>query len=790
MLNGSLRLPSRHFFQSRFTSTLSLSHHRNQIDSHQFSYYVNPLDSFDIFLQQCTSHQQLKQIHTQIILTGTNQSGFLSARLISIYTRFGFLDHARKAFESIPIDCKSNLLLWNSILRANLSHGYPEETLKLYFQMQNQGVSPDGFTFPLVIRACSSMGNSELCKTVHSHVVVLGFQFHLHVGNELIGLYGKIGYMDYAMKVFDKMPQRSYISWNSMISGFAQNFDCDGAVKMFGWMESEGLEPNLVTWTSYLSAHKRCGRHEEVMGLFREMRVRKNGATAEAVSVVLSACADLDAFQMGKVIHGYVINGGFQDYMVVKNSLICVYGGHGNTKEARMLFSEIAIKNLVSWNAFISSFANAGLCDEAHEALLRLENSDTKMRPNVISYSAVIGGFSSKGRGNECLEVFRKMLHLRVCPNSITIISVLSLCAELVALGLGREIHGYSIRSLMDKNISVGNGLVNMYTKCGSLKEGRSVFDRMGAKDLISWNSMIEGYGKHGYGDDAVITFDEMVKSRLKPDHVTFVAVLFACSHAGLVTEGRRLFDQMISEFMLPPLMEHYSCMVDLLGRAGLLQEASELVKEMPFEPNECVWGALLNSCRMYKNTEVAEDTASQIFSLQSEITGSYMLLSNLYAACGRWEDSAKVRLSAKTKGLKKIPGQSWIEVKKKVYMFSAGNHGQLCLEEVYGLLEDWRLPMEAEGYIPDKSFVLQDVGEEEKKQILNGHSEKLAIVFGHANIPINFPLRVVKNLRVCGDCHNWTKIFSKLTKREVIVRDGRRFHHFKDGLCSCKDYW
>ncbi|PIA42983.1 hypothetical protein AQUCO_02000440v1 [Aquilegia coerulea] len=243
----------------------------------------------------------------------------------------------------------------------------------------------------------------------------------------------------------------------------------------------------------------------------------------------------------------------------------------------------------------------------------------------------------------------------------------------------------------------------------------------------------------------------------------------------------------MINEYFITPQMEHYACMVDLLGRAGLLQEASEIVKTMPFEPNTCVWGALLNSCKMYRNTEVAEQTAFHIFNLKSDTAGSYMLLSNLYAADGRWEDSAKVRMLAKSKGLKKSPGQSWIEVQKKVYMFSAGSTLQ---EEFHEILKDLCFQMENEGYTPDKSFALQDVGEEEKKQILYGHSEKLAIAFGHANIPMGMPIRVMKNLRVCGDCHNWTKFFSRMTKREVIVRDGRRFHHFKEGSCSCKDYW
>ncbi|XP_077209839.1 pentatricopeptide repeat (PPR-like) superfamily protein [Tasmannia lanceolata] len=776
-----------------FFSTIYLSHShlQNRFDPDTV-FQTNALDSFDLLLRQCTTLAQSKQVHAQIILNGAHQSHFLAAKLISIYSKFGLLHNARMVFCSIPTDQNTNLLLWNSILRANLSHDCTKEALSLYLQMRELGVEADGFTFPLLIRACSSIGDEKLCRIVHGNVIMMGFHSHLHVANELVVLYGKLGRMECALQVFDRMPQRNVVSWNTMISGFSLNYDCVGAFNMFRRMELDGLVPNLVTWTSLLSAHARCGLNNEVLDLFGEMRMRQNGATAEAIAVVLSVCADLDALDKGKVIHGYAIRSGFEDYVFVKNSLVCMYGKHGNWEDAKMLFSKMRLWNLVSWNVLISCYAAAGLCDEAFEVFSQLEKKgeELKIRPNVISWSAVIDGFASSGRGDKSLELFRRMLCVGVEPNSVTIASVLSVCAELVALGFGKEIHGYVIRSLMDKNILVENGLVHMYAKSGSLRDGRLVFDRMKGRDLISWNSMMAGYGVHGFGRDALSTFDDMVRTGLKPDGITFIAVMSACSHAGLVDEGCRLFDQMVNEFMILPQMEHYACMVDLLGRAGLLQEASEFVKKMPMKPNAYIWGALLNSCRIHKNTAVAEETASRIFSLESETTGSYMLLSNIYAACGRWEDSARVRVLSKTKGLKKSPGQSWIEVKQKIYMFLAGSPLQAGLEEVYSVLEELGLQMEARGYIPDKSFVLQDVDEEEKRQILYGHSEKLAIAFGHANIPQNMPIRVMKNLRVCGDCHNWTKFFSKMTSRQVIVRDGHRFHHFMDGLCSCKDYW
>lgn len=369
---------------------------------------------------------------------------------------------------------------------------------------------------------------------------------------------------------------------------------------------------------------------------------------------------------------------------------------------------------MVSWNALISSYAEFGLCDEAFAIFSKLESLGgyPTVKPDVISWSAVINGFASKGRCERSLELFRQMLVTKVLVNSLTISSILSVCAELSALVLGREIHAHVIKRFMDSNILVGNGLINMYTKCGSLSKGHLAFKKIDGSDVVSWNTMITGYGMHGLGKSALKTFNQMINAGYEPDGVTFVALLSACSHAGLVNEGRKLFNQMKSEFRIEPEIEHYSCMVDLLGRAGFLQEASDIVKSMPMQPNVCVWGALLNSCRMHKNTDVAEATASQIFDLDSAKSGSYMLLSNIYAASGRWGDSAKVRILGQTRGLKKIPGQSWIELKKKVHKFSAGNAVCDEMQEVHKILKDLSFQMQMEGYVPQNSLGLQKVDE------------------------------------------------------------------------------
>ncbi|XP_056174916.1 putative pentatricopeptide repeat-containing protein At1g17630 isoform X1 [Syzygium oleosum] len=682
----------------------SLSHERSQPSSPSSSPARNELlDLFDHLLRRCCSAEQPGRVHARIVVAGASDSAFLAARLVSVYARFGLLGNARIVFDETPAECKSNLLLWNSILRAYTSNGCHEEALELYVGMRKVGVLGDGFTFPLVMRDCAEMGRSIWCRSVHCHALQMGLHHNLHVVNGLMGMYAKLGQMGSALQLFDRMSARSCISWNTMISGFALKFDCDGALEMFRRMESEGVEPNVVTWTSLLSSHARSGRDAETVELFGLMRMRGIGPSAEVLAVVLSVCSNMIALHMIKAIHGLVIKVGCEAYLIVKNSLVCAYGKQRQLKDASQLFLEMESKNIVSWNALITSYAESGLCDEAFEIFSQLKKSNgcSLVRPNVISWSVIIDAFASAGRGRESLELYRQMQLANIVGNAVTISSVLSVCAELAALNLGREVHGHVARALLNHNLLVANSLITMYMRCGCLNEGSLVFKKLVAKDLISWNSMIAGCGMHGLGKDAVRYFDGMVETGIKPDEVTFVAVLSACSHAGLVVEGRKLYDRMTEEFGIEPQMEHYACLVDLLSRSGSLQEAGEIVKAMPMTPNVCVWGALLNACRMYRDTDFAEATASHVFNQNWETTGSYMLLSNIYAANGQWDDSARLRISAKEKGLKKVPGQSWIELSNKFYMFSSGRALQLGMEDVHGVLEELTLQMETEDVIP-----------------------------------------------------------------------------------------
>ncbi|VFQ87184.1 unnamed protein product [Cuscuta campestris] len=610
------------------------------------------------------------------------------------------------------------MLVWNSILRANVSRGECLEAINIYAKMRGLGVRPDSFGFPLIVRASVLLDDHSLCKLVHCHIIQMGFENHLHTANELLNMYGKIGRMDSARALFDRMYARTQLSWNTIVSGYSRNFDCNSALQMFLRMQWEGWQPNAVTWTSLLSSFSKCRRHEDVWQWYIQMRRIGVDITAEALSVVISDFANTNTIdRLGKTVQVYAIKGGFDNHSIVTNSLINFYGKNGDVKAAECLFSGLHSKSIVSWNSLLSSYAESGLCDEAFSAFSQLEKSGehSPVRPNVVSWSIVIGAFAAKGRHEESLELFRRMQFSGVLANGITISSVLSVCADISGLCLGREIHGFVIKvPKKDVNILVQNGLVNMYMKCGSLKDGNTVFDRMEKKDLFSWNILISGYGMHGQCELALETFDRMIKAGFKPDKVSMVAVLSACGHAGAVSQGHEIFNQMRTRFGIEPEVEHYACVVDLLGRAGLLQEANDMVQEMPVKPNACVWGALLNAGRMHKHAQVAEMAAAQLLSLDSETTGSFMLICNLYAGCSRWGDSANARLSAKTRGFKKSPGQSWVEVKKKVYVFSSGKSMQTEMEEeMHWMLHVLMYDMGKVDYMLQMHLASQDVEEQ-----------------------------------------------------------------------------
>ncbi|XP_057844755.2 pentatricopeptide repeat-containing protein At3g12770 [Cryptomeria japonica] len=511
---------------------------------------------------------------------------------------------------------------------------------------------------------------------------------------------------------------------------------------------------DVVLWTSLIVGYVQNGCANEGLQLFHQMRLGGVNPDSLTMASAISACAQLGGLKEGKRLHAFVIRNGFELDLSVGNSLVAMYAKCGSVDVAHQLFDMMPDRNEISWNAMIA-------------------------------------GYAQNGHAKEALRIFSQMLEAHnIKPDLVTMVSVLPACSHLGAFQQGTWIHDYVIRSGFELNVSVATALIDMYAKCGSVGHARQVFDKMPKRDVVSWSAMISGYGMHGHGKDALSLFSRMQQTGMKPNDVTFISVLSACSHAGMLDEGWRYFSSMSQDYCIKPRGEHYSCMVDLLGRAGFLDEALDFINKMPLEPHVGVWGALLSACRIYRNIELGEVAARHLIEIDPGHSAYYVLLSNIYSAEGRWHDVAKVRSMMRDRGLKKTPGCSFIEVNAKVHAFLVGDRSHPQSEKIYSMLEVLSGQMAEAGYVPSTNFVLHDVEEEAKEHMLGTHSEKLAIIFGLISTNSGTPVRITKNLRVCGDCHNATRFISKIAKREIIVRDLNRFHHFKDGFCSCNDYW
>eukprot|EP01018_Ginkgo_biloba_P020216 Gb_20456 [translate_table: standard] len=550
------------------------------------------------------------------------------------------------------------------------------------------------------------------------------------------------------------------------------------------------------------------GRLKEAFHILHVMDHRGIRPDSLTYASLLQGCANKKALQEGKSVHIHMTESGFKPDVFLGNTLVSMYVKCGSLVDARRVLDEMPERNVVSWTALIAAYARHGYSEKALTVFNQMQR--TGIQPNQFTFASVLPACANlealeHGKqihedivrsgfqynvfvGSALVDMYIKCQ--RVKPVSDTFASVLPACANLAALKHGQKIHDNIIKSGFESDVFVGNALIDMYAKCGIIEDAHRVFDKMLRRDVVSWNAMVVGYAMHGCGNKALQLFEEMRYSDTNPDHVTFVGVLSACRHTGQVDAGWQYFDFMSSHYYITPAMEHYCCMVDLLGRAGLLLEAQDFIDKMPIEPDAAVWGSLLGACRIHTNIELGEKVAGRLFELDPKNAASYVVLSNIYAAAGRWEDIEKLQKMMKDRSIKKKPGCSWIEVNNKVHTFLLGDRSHPQSQKIYAELEALSEQMKESGYVPNTAFVLYDVGEEQKEHVLCHHSEKLAIAFGLINTPPGTPIRIVKNLRVCGDCHTATKFISKIVSREIVVRDANRFHHFEDGHCSCKDYW
>ncbi|KAK7315656.1 hypothetical protein VNO77_34222 [Canavalia gladiata] len=655
-----------------------------------------------------------KQFHSYAIKAGISSDLILEGSLLDLYVKCSDIKTASEFFLSTETE---NVVLWNMMLVAYGQLDNLNESFKIFSQMQVEGIVPNQFTYPSILRTCSSLGALDLGEQIHTQVLKTGFQFNVYVSSVLIDMYAKHGKLDTALKILRRLKEKDVVSWTAMIAGYAQHEKFAEALSVFEEMQDQGIQSDNIGLAS-----------------------------------AISACAGIQALNQGKQIHAQSCVSGYSDDLSVGNALVGLYARCGKVQEAYLAFNKIFAKDNISWNSLISGFAQSGHCEEA-------------------------------------LNIFSQMNKAGLEINSFTFGSACSAVASVANVKLGKQIHAMIIKTGYETETEVSNVLITLYAKCGSIDDAEKQYFEMPRKNEVSWNAMITGYSQHGHGFEALSLFEDMKKLDLLPNHVTFVGVLSACSHVGLVDEGIRYFESMSEVHGLVPKPEHYACIVDLLGRSGLLSRARRFIEDMPIQPDAMVWRTLLSACIVHKNIDIGEFAASHLLDLEPKDSATYVLLSNMYAVTGKWGCRDQTRRIMKDRGVKKEPGRSWIEVDNSVHAFFAGDQKHPCADMIYEYLRDLNERATENGYVPQSNNLLNDIEQRQKDPTQIIHSEKLAIAFGILNLSSSTPVQVFKNLRVCGDCHNWIKHISKISDRVIIVRDSYRFHHFKGGICSCRDY-
>ncbi|XP_008800173.2 putative pentatricopeptide repeat-containing protein At3g49142 [Phoenix dactylifera] len=635
---------------------------------------------------------------------------------------------------------------------------------------------------------CQSPRSLPSLRDLHSRLLDRSLASHPSVQIKLMRAYAACGDPARARRVFDGASAKTTIFFNVMIRSYVTH-----------------------------------GLHREALLLFSQMaRLYRVKADHYTFPCALKACSDSENLQGGLQIHGAVAKLGLDANLFVGNTLISLYSKCGCSDDAFRLFGEMSHRDVVSWNAMIAGYAQNGQFERAIEAckemvavgrpkpdagtmasilpaMLNTERTnvvfvrkmfDEMPRKGLVSWNAMIAIYANNSMAAEAMNLFLLMEKEGVEPDAVTFASVLPSCGETSALAVGVRIHEFIKRKRMCPNLVLENALMDMYANCGCLKTSREVFDGMKGRDVVSWTSIIAAYGIHGNGREAISLFEQMQESGLKPDHIAFVSVLAACSHAGLLDEGRYYFKCMTDQYQMVPRIEHFACMVDLLGRAGCIEEAYDFIRQMSIEPNERVWGALLGACRVHSNMSIGLVAADNLLRLVPDQAGYYVLLSNIYARAGKWEDVMSVRSIMVSKGIKKIPGCSNVELRDRVHTFHVGDRSHPQSKDIYAKLDVLMGRMKELGYVAETEAALHDVEEEDKEGHLSMHSEKLAIAFALINTGPEIPIRITMNLRMCGDCHHAARFISSITGREIILRDTNRFHHFENGICSCSDYW
>ncbi|KAL2507330.1 Pentatricopeptide repeat-containing protein [Forsythia ovata] len=757
-----------------------------------------------------------KEIHGYCLRNGFLElNAHVGTSLIEFYLKFD-VRMAYDVFESMNL---RNIVRWNAMINGYFDKGYYFEALDLFVKMLMNGLRCDLVTILIAIQACAEYGCLKLGMQVHQLAMKCDFNRDLYIVNALMNMYSQFGCIEFAHALFRSISTRDVALWNSMLSAYIESGATDEAVALLRTMRLEGIRPDERT-----------------------------------IVIILPVRVDLaNGLRNGRSLHAYVVKCGMQNNVCIRNAFLNLFGELNCVEDASKIFAETKIPDVLSWNMMILALARNELRGRAWDLFMKmselhvipnshtivsilaacndksflelgrsihgyvikhgieidppLHTALTEMYMNcsdeataevlfesfsnrdLISWNAMIASYVKNNEAEKALFLFHRLI-LNIEPNAVTIINALSSCTSLANLPEGQCLHAYATRKSLVSDLAAANTFISMYTRCGCMNYAETIFKALPKRNVVSWNAMIACYGIHGRGYDAMLAFSKMLDEGFIPDKITFISALSSCSHSGFIEKGLQLYQSMIRDFKITPEPVHYACVVDLLARGGRFEQAWDFINSMPIAPIPSAWRSLLGACRVYSETKHAHTIFEKLIELEPTNAGNYVLLSNIYAAACQWSEVEKLRKLLREKDFRKPPGKSWVSVRNKIHYFTAGDKLHPQCDKIYRKLESLLSSIKERGYVPDLRWVLHDEEDEEKFERLLSHSEKLAIAFGLISIRGGAPILITKNLRICGDCHEFSKHVSKLVGREIILRDGNRFHHFIDGVCSCKDFW
>ncbi|KAK7267764.1 hypothetical protein RIF29_20443 [Crotalaria pallida] len=630
--------------------------------------------SLKALLTSCKTIHQALQIHAQTVVNGIHHDPFLLTPLISFFAFSNSptaLHHSSLLFSQINTP---DLFLYNAMIKAHSHSHAPHHALSLYKSMLASETYPDSFTFPYLLKSCARLMSLKIGVQVHCHVTKNGFESDIFVLNSLMNLYCVLGDMQNACKVFDESPVRDLVSFNTLINGFVQAGFARCSLQFFGEMRGICVQPDGYTFVA-----------------------------------LLSACSSLEDCETGKKVHclAYKKLGYFGSNGLLMNALVDMYAkcGYLEMAERVLMSGVIGGKSVVAaWTSVLSAYARRGEVEVARRIFDQMGDRD------VVSWTAMINGYSCAGQFEEALELFVQLEDLGMEPDEVAVVAAQSACAQLGALESGRRIHHkYAGENWpRGQNRELISSVVDMYAKCGSIDSALDIFCNISdyLKTTFLYNSIISGLAHHGLGESAITLFKEMEILGLRPDEVTFVALLCACGHSGLVDDGKKLFESMLTVYGISPQMEHYGCMVDLLGRAGCLDEAYTFILTMPFKANAVIWRALLSACKIYGDVELAKIASKEILAMERDHGGRYVMLSNMLAHIDQHDEAASVRKAIDNVGILKPPGWSYIEMNGALQKFLAGDKSHPEAKAIELMLWDISMGLKSIGHVSASKMV------------------------------------------------------------------------------------